>query len=362
MAPMVALCLMAPEKAWAAGGKDQAALSLETSAKDCNAGIQTAKWCAEHLEEQLLASRAQHREMIQLRSLRRLHRFAQLELFRARLELGSEQSAVQLIRELVATQPLTQNEILNLGPRAAKVAEREERAVDKFDRGSLSVRCDQACSVLVNETLVDKEASLPFGSYRVVVCASDPALPPVTRRVRIHAGNPSAVLKVSAPAADEANKKNDGPEKAPAISSPRKVSQAPRPELPAKLVPRDSSLKRDAIAGPSSLILQDPLVQPYLPRVALRAGIGIGLLGTIAGSTLIAMHGYNTGKCLDSCEEKDELKTRGVGIGVMSAGGAILVASAVLLLAERIRGKKAYGRWLRRWNASQRGLPHARAR
>lgn len=330
---------------------------LESSAKDCSAGLKVPEWCAQHLERQLVEARSYPREMVQLRSLRRLQRFAKLELFRALHSLGLEKRAILLIREMVSTQPLSQGEVLNLGPKAAKVAEREELTVDRFDRGKLTVHCDQACSVLVNETLVDKTVALPFGEYRVVICAADPTRPAITQTVRLHAQNSSAVLRAKTP---EPKAK---PERTQKLAANRQDPSPKRRPLVAESTLPDTSFNAASVPVSDSMLLEHPLVVPYLPRSALRAGVGIGLVGTMIGSTLVAMHGYwHEKNCLKDCPEETKVKTKPTGIGIISAGGAILLASTVMLLVERVRGKKAHAKWLRQWNANHRRRSRVQSR
>lgn len=374
-AVFVALALVAPGKAWSktvgqterGGSKFQRdLLELESSARDCSAGSVSPEWCVQHLEPQLVVAKNYSREMVRLRSFRRLQRFAKLELFRALWTLGREPRAATLVREMVSTQPLSQEEILSLGPNAAKFAEDEESAVDRLGRGKLQVECDQACSVLVNETLVDRKVTLPYGEYRVIVCAADASLPPLTRAVRLDAQHPSAVVRrANAPASQGTLQAstNSRPEGEPSTRQVSDSAGSPEPKHASSRAPMGSPLRPSPpSAAADTVLFEDPLVVPSLPRRVVRAGIGVGLLGTMLGPGLMVMDGFSFERdCIGSgCP--NAWRTKDAGIGILIAGGVVLLGSSIMLLAERIRGARFHARWLRQRNRPHRFLTTARNR
>lgn len=325
---------------------------LASTAKDCRAEIRAPAWCASELEAQLVKIRKHPRDLVRLRSLRGIVRLAKIELLRAHHRLGAKKQSQELVRELISTQALTSEELLHLGPELTRDVEQEQLALDRRPLGLIRVECDDACAVLINEVLMNRSSRLPYGNYRLVTCAANPDVEPLEQQISLSAQASSANLTLRVPLPKKQDAETKPEPKAQELPAQRKTivedkqgsdAMGIQPQSPSTALPQDPTS--------DTMILTQPLVRPVLPRPVLRAGIGIGLLATMTGSAFIAIDEFCFKKEDTECKGKNRLQTKELGLGVMVAGGVFLVTTAVALIAERVRGRRARETWIR-----QRGL------
>lgn len=323
---------------------------LASTAKDCRAEVRSPSWCASALEVQLLETRKRSRELIHLRSLRGIVRLAKLELIRAYHRLDAKTQRDELVRELISTGPVTNEEILSLGPELTREVEREQLELDKTPLGSIRVECGDACAVLANEMLVDQDIHLPYGVYRVVVYSTSQDAEPAEQRVFLNEQTPSVSISIGAPLSPQkttGNKPKALPQRSTTKKSPppKQIELSDSTHLPLSNPTQATTLHptQDAVS------LTKPLVRPVLPRPLVQASIGIGLTGTIAGSVLLALDGECWKPRNDDCTgENNRLHADKLGVGLLLTGAAFLISTTIVLIVERARGKRAHEKWMRR--------------
>lgn len=357
LALLSALVLALPQPAWGALSLLQLDLqaqpnhgpaSLAATAKDCRAEVRSPTWCASELKAQLIETLKHPRELIRLRSLRRTVRLAKIELLRAHHRLGATKQRQELARELISTQPLTSEELLHLGPELAREVEREQSALDQSPLGLIRVECDDSCAVLVNEVLMNRASRLPYGNYRVVVCAANQGIEPLEQRIFINEQSSSASLALRLSRPEKKDPHLEAKTKAYEITPPSRA--IPVDEQASNSTRRPHHPSTPALKnGPASdtMLLTQPLVRPVLPRPMLRTGLGIGLLATMTGSTFIALDEFCFQKDRRRCNGENRFQTKELGIGTMVAGGVFLVTTVVALIVERVRGRRAREAWIR---------------
>lgn len=324
-----------------------------TSAQSSEIGqehdLEQAKHCFAELTAKITELETFHGHLPISGTARAALREGRLRLFESHSALRHLHHADQALRFIVTVDPLTAEErarlqSLGLDPSAEQITTKAKAR----PQGRVEVRCTQPCEVWVNwikrydapAQPKDKSPSLsielPYGKYTVAVVDpnsqqeaepnSHELLPLTQVKVRELSLNKQAkVSRVSFKSAAPVAEPKPLPGPPPASSK-----QGKTPPFLA-----GSKQAQDALA-----LAPLPVVDPILPRPYLQTSVGIGLLGVATGSALMAANGYCTKGGL-TCASQDRFKTKNPGIVVLSVGGAVLSTAVALLIAERIRGKRA---------------------
>lgn len=306
--------------------------------------------CCSNLEAKIQELDRFHRFLPVSGPARGARREAQLSLVDCHAKLSNFDRAQQALEQILTIDELRGLEkdtlvALKLEP----LIEQTQSKLSSPQSAQLRVKCTQACEVWINwtrrydlpATPQAKDASLdlqlPFSTY--VVAVVDPrsqTTSPAANGLR-----PFQRILVKRITFSDRFKQQEITFQIPSKTGPDPVSpeataQPSPPSEPVQLAPKPTkTLDRSLQLAPL------PLIKPILPRTSLQLGVGLGLLATATGSALIAANGYCT-KGGVSCPAQDQWKTKNAGIATLVAGSVVLSTSIALLIAERIRGKRAF--------------------
>jgi hypothetical protein len=230
---------------------------------------------------------------------------AQLTLARARLAKDDEAGAHDALDDVIRTYG-TEVKVDAYGPTLSELFQTRSRALADAGKGTIDVRCDQPCRVLVNELPSDGPTTEVFvGSYRVHV-ESTAAEGPAPLDVALDVTGPTTL---------------HWPEPTSAAAQP--------PGEPADPHPADDASRQNR--------------KRMLPRWAEAVIMVAGAAAVGAGAALIAINGRCPGRedpsDPDACPQV--YTTQAPGIGVLAAGGAVLLTGGVLLTVDEVRVGRA---------------------
>lgn len=297
--------------------------SLEDAIEQCESGVLSDWACADRLNGQLKDLEGSIASVIRRRSSLNLVRRAKLLRLVALEHSGQKDEALRLMTDLVSVSPLTQDELLELGPTLASEASRTRARIEARGNGVIQVRCRSACIVAINDVLVDNPAIVPIGVYRVTVSGIEQSASPLIKTIAVTQRGQKRSLDYQPPAL-----------------KPKPSAEQPSSEPEARI--------RETIAFKSPMtVAEGPVVAPLIPRKALRVGMVAALATAATGGFLWSMdercktRQYQgvlpNGDAL--CKPGQTWGTKHAGIAVLSVGAVGLLAGAVMLGVERARGK-----------------------
>ncbi|MEM9455862.1 MAG: hypothetical protein AAGF11_16900 [Myxococcota bacterium] len=233
--------------------------------------------------------------------------YAQLALARTRLVTGDRPGAIEALDTALRTARGAAMPVTQFGPSLSALYDERLAALAQQEPATLEVHCRSACRILVDERPFEP-GPLPAGRHRVWIEAKHPGLPVLRREID---PVPAEVVTLHY---DEA----PAPEPAPAPTT------TPPPPAPTP-------------------------VRRVLPPWATGLGLGLGTLTAGGGGVLVGIDHRCTQSFRDPrralCPEIYD--TDAAGWTMVAVGSAIVVTSAVLLVVDEVRQRRA-GRSARR--------------
>lgn len=331
---------------------DELTEALQDGMDRCGTGAVPPQACAQELEELLEKLRAHSAQAAKRRSLQLIIRRAKLKLFTVHRQSGSPNNASFFLEDIISVSPLSQHELLELGPTLASEAQASMQRIDLKARGTIEVSCERPCAVSVNDTLVDNPVSLPIGNYRLTVVGLTAEPVSLVRSVKLKFKGQQKKLRFEN--RGTSNAEHTPKEPTPPFPPARPAAEAPRPLLDPKST---EPLQHGTFQAP----LDGPWVAPILPRRAMQIGMATALVTSATGAALWSMSGYCTDhyegvtdiKGNAICEPGKRLDTQAAGIAVLSVGAAALFTGSILLGMERARGRRLHQPHLAAYTAAQ---------
>lgn len=318
----------------------------DAALKACKRGGKLPLDCAQKLVQELAKLDEYRAESATRDSVRELRRAIKLAVLALYVDRSQTESAQRWFREQMQVRPPTDAELLEMGPRLSEFAQEQTRLLAAQGERWIHFEAPEPCMVFVNGSEVDRKFLLPLGNYEVYSVNPTSLEMSEPKRIKLGAHSEPFAVKLNCGESSEpkvedtekiekAEERSNG-ESQPATAEPRieekrhiVVSEKHKPRLDNEGLP-----VRGANPGPKRI----------LPRPYELIGMGAGLLAVIGGSIGLAydkkcwrpVRGPN-GECPGFIYNEFSRQS----IAAISVGGAVFLASAVLLIIDERREKKA---------------------